>query len=195
MRNIFFHSLLNLNGQVRSFSTASNKATAGSNGGILNSIFTTLSNSGVGKQFELDKEKYIWGAPTNMINHENVITRWKVFSDAEYGGTSKCSYKITNNNSDGSSILTFQGRINFDENSPIRHTSKGGYCAITGYSDSSVDLMDFEGVEVLLRTSKPCNFLVSLKPYSMMQEDLYQVIVQTTSSSWKRFHLPFHMFT
>ena len=35
----------------------------------------------------------------------------------------------------------------------------------------------------------------SMKPYSMMEEDLYQVILQTSNSAWKRFHLPFSSFT
>ena len=29
----------------------------------------------------------------------------------------------------------------------------------------------------------------------MMEDDLYQVILQTSNSSWKRFQLPFHLFT
>lgn len=145
-------------------------------------------------------------AGTGLIDH------WQVYSDAEYGGSSWCRVTIEDSapveevddddeaaahaGPSGQMLLTFDGRVDFGPQSPIRHTAKGGYCALMGRCDGSVELMDHEGVEVLLRTAHgPASLLFSLKPYSMMSDDLYQVILQTSSSAWKRFHLPFHMFT
>jgi hypothetical protein len=50
-------------------------------------------------------------------------------------------------------------------------------------------------VLLLLCLSLICTYWGSVKPVSLIEDDLYQVILQTSNNSWKRFHLPFHLFT
>ena len=122
------------------------------------SFFNSLYERGVGKQFDLEKEKIIWGGMKgNKTSQpsENLITSWKAFSDAEYGGSSKCESKVNTN----TNVVSFNGRVDYQEDSAIRQTSVGGYCAMTGYCKKDIDLMDFVGLEVLIKTSKPCSFL------------------------------------
>jgi len=161
---------------------------------MLQSFFQSLQKIGVGKQFELEKEKSLWGngslsdssniaaimAEKNKSNDDysrdiNPIHEWKIFNDSEYGGNSECEVRVNRK----TSVVTFTGRVggNDDENdvneSSSDHklkrtrptekqqtsTSPAGYCALTGYCSTPVDLINFEGIELMIRTDKPSSFL------------------------------------
>jgi hypothetical protein len=179
---------------------------------MLQSFFQGLQRMGVGKQFELEKEKMLWGreitdssnissilaakqkgANDHIGSAPTLIQEWKIFSDAEYGGSSKCEVVVNPR----SSIVTFSGRVaggheeekQFYEGTggtdassksadskanplgrnssarsgkharPTDSTGPAGYCAMTGYCRNPVDLINFEGVELMIRTSKPSSFL------------------------------------
>ena len=144
--------------------------------GLFTSFFHGLQKMGVGKQFELDSEKVLWGNNSERISNigtilsssgsaapttlppGSLINKWEVFNDKEYGGQSDCEVVVNSK----SSIVSFSGCVH----EPAHNRGDGdstsrvsGYCALTGYCASEIDLMNFAGIEILLRTSKPCNFL------------------------------------
>ena len=142
----------------RRLSTNSPKVSTKKNG--FSAFFQGLNEKfGIGKQFELEQEKQLWGVDISGINNTsksgNLITHWKTFNDSEYGGLSKSSFTI----SEKSQIVTFNSFLQYNDNSKTKQEFTGGYCAITGYCRNTVDLMDFAGIEILIKTSKPCSFL------------------------------------
>lgn len=107
-----------------------------------------------------------------------LIKEWKIFNDSEYGGHSKCEVRINPR----TSVVTFAGEVRQGKpevetnetaktNNPLGRNattpqkavnstaSPAGYCALTGYCGSPVDLINFEGIELMIRTNKPANFL------------------------------------
>ena len=142
-------SRINISIPVIKFSTRSSSA--------FSSFFQNLNEKyGVGKQFEREQEKQLWGNNNNTASKNvNLITHWKTFNDSEYGGLSKSSFTI----SESSQIVTFKRYLKYDDKTNVKQEFMGGYCAITGYCANTVDLMDYAGIEILIKTSKPCSFL------------------------------------
>lgn len=114
------------------------------------------------------------------------VTRFtKIHSDSEYGGKSFCSSKI--HTSDGTelpsidsddvnSFVRFSGELNFPENRDAK-IKRSGFCAAQAVCRKVLDLHEYEGIEVMLRSKTPRSYIFGMKTLSlaMLNDMQYQV--------------------
>jgi len=145
---------------------------------------------------------------------ETMTTRaldsWKVFSDREYGGQSTSMFEVAEG------VLSFNGKLDYDardseefnkkaklsvgqKNSPNTDDADNdplpvavrGYCAIKGYFGQSVDLRDYEGLELELWSSINQRYILNMSCESLFDGDLYQCAIDLQADKWSKLHVPF----
>jgi hypothetical protein len=123
------------------------------------------------------------------------IENFRTLSDNDYGGKSTCDVSIGHSNGQGG--LKFKGLVTFNDDIADSTKAKGGFCAIKGYCKhkgrSYVDLRDYEGIEITMRSSVRQIYTLNLTCESLFEDDLYQLDIQV-GESWKTFHIPFSYF-
>ena len=128
------------------------------------------------------------------------IQIWKALSDKDYGGHSECTADVTwqidpSSSNQPSPHLSFQGIVNFDEEVGERTKAKGGFCAVKGYLQRSIDLRDYEGLSMELRgVPSSTQFAFNMACQSLFEDDLYQLEIVVANNQWTTVHLPFDHF-
>lgn len=145
--------------------------------------------------------RHLWSIPNNISSFltpnfepepihlftdtkaSGIAAKVNVYSDQEYGGQSVCDYsKLSESN--GVPITRFNGSLQFKAEEKIlndevleRERAKKGYCSIKVRYDKAIDLRDYEGVEVILRSKKNQRVLLNMQCFSYARGDMYQAIV------------------
>lgn len=132
--------------------------------------------------------------PLFTLNKElkNLICEWKTFDDRQYGGNSLC--EIQEFIEDG--FIRLSGKLDLDEEKAEELEVVGGYCAFKGDLSSTLDLRDYQGFLVTLRSPKEdAVFTLNLGTTSLFDDDIYQVKCEIAQSKeWKSIEVPFDAF-
>jgi len=150
-------------------------------------------------------------ATTSETMMTRAVDSWKVFSDREYGGQSTSMFDVTEG------VLSFNGKLDYDardseefnkkaklrggrvekshdtddaDNDPLPVAVRG-YCAIKGYFGQSVDLRDYEGLELELWSSINQRYILNMSCESLFDGDLYQCAIDLQADKWSKLHVPF----
>jgi hypothetical protein len=121
------------------------------------------------------------------------VRLWKALSDKDYGGSSECIAEVDNNNSSRHGAMVFQGIVNFSESTAEATNAVGGFCAVKGFLQRPVDLRDYMGFSMELRSIPAQVFTFNMTCESLFEDDLYQLELLVTEE-WTTVHLPFHLF-
>jgi len=128
----------------------------------------------------------------------NKVIRWDCLDDKDYGGASSCEAKLMSGAADDnvSSFLRIQGNVSFDKTMAEEKKIKGGFSAVRGkLTPPPMDLRDYQGLELTLRSSMKQTFMLNLTCTSFFLDDLYQYkCVIPPSSEWQKLQVPFALF-
>lgn len=131
---------------------------------------------------------------------------WTAVSDAEVGGRSTSKFwdvsEVASDGVDtgphvknGEIVVGKFARFEGETVNDLPEDIKGhGFAAVkTGKVSPSVDLFDYEGVEVLCRGNGRL-FMLNLEPDTYFSDDLYQHYVKPFDGEWSTLVLPFDAF-
>lgn len=139
--------------------------------------------------------KFITGPVSNYaddviplrIDTARRVTRFtKTHSDSEYGGKSNCSSRILNErpsdediydeSKEDTSFVRFRGELNFPENKDAKIKTTG-FCAAQAVCRKVIDLSDYEGLELVIRSKEARSYIFGMKTMSlsMLNDMQYQV--------------------
>jgi len=123
------------------------------------------------------------------------IPEWLCVTDVDYGGKSKC--EVVEHHEEGSvgGFMRVSGQVCFIRTENTK--AKGGFCAIQGKCSSTVDLRDYSGLVLTLRScTRKQAFTFNLKPNSLFEGDIYQVKceIEPSGQQWKSINIPFSRF-
>lgn len=113
------------------------------------------------------------------------IKSWETSKDI--GGSSYCSY--SNDNS-----LIFKGEVVFDEAISAKSRTIGGYVALRGLYENTIDLRDYSGVEVSMRSNVPITITLNMGCESHFVNDIFQFHLQVNNTSWQKYYIRFDNF-
>ena len=116
---------------------------------------------------------------------KNEIRTWETATDS--GGRSHCSYSSSEN-------FTFKGEVIFDNQIANETRSSGGFVAVRGTFAKALDLRDFIGFEVQMRSSVPITVTINLACESLFVNDIYQFHFRIRNTSWTKYHIRFDRF-
>lgn len=129
---------------------------------------------------------YLDAALPVRIDKNQAVGRFvKTHCDAEYGGLSHCSTKILyeekRDQSESEieiddSYVRFEGELNFPENRDAK-VKTSGFCATQAVCKKVLDLVDHEGIELIIRSKEPRFYIFGMKTMSlaMLNDMQYQV--------------------
>jgi hypothetical protein len=123
----------------------------------------------------------------------NQMGEWNTFDDRQYGGNSSC--QVQKMSDEG--FIRFSGKLDLDEEKAEELEVVGGYCAFKGHLLSTVDLRDYEGFLITLRSPmEDAVFTLNLGTTSLFDDDIYQVKCEIArSNEWKSLEVPFGAFS
>ena len=118
---------------------------------------------------------------------EHAFEKWETTDDQDNGGTSYCSHTADTN------LLMFKGKVIFDEQIAARTKIRSGYCGIRGVFEHAVDMSDYTGFEVNMKSSTPMTLTMNMRCQSFFNSDIFQFHFQVTDT-WRKYHIPFRDF-
>jgi hypothetical protein len=122
------------------------------------------------------------------------------FCDSEYGGGSESSHEfLTEEGQEGQEgaapFLRWKGRMNFTEQHILSTKASGGFCALKIDYKKAIDLLDYRGLEISLRTRKDMRIFVNLRFSTYIEDDMYQVCLDLKGEKeWKCVFTPFGVY-
>lgn len=119
------------------------------------------------------------------FNPQNEIKTWETATDS--GGRSHCTHSFSEN-------LTFKGEVIFDSQIANETRSSGGFVAVRGTFAKALDLRDFVGFEVNMKSSVPIIVTINLACESMFVNDIYQFHFRIRNTAWTKYHIRFDRF-
>lgn len=139
----------------------------------------------------------------NLFCSNSSTTKLRCLSDKDYGGDSSCQYTIdlaTNESvdkirSDCTHVLKFEGMLRFGPELQEKTKAKTGFCALKMDFSEEIDLRDYEGLEMIIRSKQPQEFTFNMRCASYDDDDLFQLNIQLPGkSNWSRIVAPFDKF-
>ncbi len=118
------------------------------------------------------------------------IKRWKSLDDRSYKGKSCSKFEIDSKNN----VLRFFGDVIFDEDIAKITKAKSSFCAIKGVFEKPVDMRDYEGIEITMRSNIKANYILNIECSSSFDDDLYQIDLEPMQSKWCTYQIPFSAF-
>ncbi len=161
------------------------------------------------------QKRALWGTIKHIINPDLEVERtclwkhhsgdgvaaavdkWETFDDKVLGGASELVVEsIEDNIGGGGGHLVIKGSLDLDEEKAEEMQVRGGYCAVKGICSDTVDLRDYEGLELELRSPhKELTFTMNMSTASLFDDDIYQVKMEIQpSTEWKTIEVPFSAF-
>lgn len=116
---------------------------------------------------------------------KNAIKSWETAKDV--GGSSYCSYSDDNN-------LVFKGEVVFDESISAKSRTIGGFVALRGLYENTIELRDYSGVEVSMRSNVPLIVTLNMGCESHFMNDIFQFHIQVSNTSWHKYQIRFDNF-
>ena len=136
----------------------------------------------------------IWSASESSTH----VTQFKAFDDRSYGGFSSCQIEViggSNESRDALKYLKFSGYLKFNPDIAKKTSTKGSFCGFKGTLNRQLDLRDFEGLELTLRSNKDLVFTFNLGMISLFDGDMYQIGLSVPKSTeWLKYQIPFSLF-
>ena len=120
------------------------------------------------------------------------VRLWKALSDKDYGGTSECMTEVVEKD-DVQGVMVFKGIVNFSESTAEATNAVGGFCAVKGFLQRPVDLRDYMGFSMEVKSISSQVFTFNMTCESLFDDDLYQLEIPV-NEEWTTVHLPFHLF-
>jgi hypothetical protein len=182
---------------------------------VARSFVGDFSPTEIMKDFVTDV-KFITGPVTNYIEEllplridvGRRITRFsKIHSDAEYGGMSHCSSKVLGEDErelppetaeiTDNSFVRFSGELNFPENKDNK-IKRSGFCGAQAVCRKVLDLGEYDGIEVVLRSKEPRSYIFGMKTLSlaMLNDMQYQIKLDIPGGDeWLQYHIPWSYFS
>lgn len=128
------------------------------------------------------------------------MPKWVVHSDKEYGGSSEASLNI---HDDGK--ICFEGCLREHKHDVEANEVKvmgvgkervvGSFCALKAeYISNAIDLVGYEGLEVVLESSVSRSFSMNLTCMSVFEDDVYQFPFELEAGKKSILHIPFSYF-
>ena len=115
----------------------------------------------------------------------NEMKIWETATDS--GGRSHCSYSSSDN-------FTFKGEVIFDSKIAEETRSTGGFVAVRGKFEKPLDLRDYIGLEVYMKSSVPIIVTINLACQSLFVNDIHQFHFKIRNTSWTKYHIRFDRF-
>lgn len=127
----------------------------------------------------------------------NVFNKMKTHCDKEYGGGSSSILEtIAETGTESDRYLRWSGVMDFDESHAVKTKARGGFVAIKLDCKGSIDLLDYEGLMIVMRVKEDLKFILNMKCESFILNELFQVHVPLKGGpQWQRFFVPFGAFT
>ena len=137
-------------------------------------------------------------------------------SDKDYGGSSMnhINYIVNRDgdaNSTDESFFRWHGNLEFTSEQREKTQAKSGYCAMKIDYNRAVDLLDYNGLLLKIRSIKRQKVILSIKCLTYIKDDMFQLCLEIPSSSgstsssttssrssnedgWISIFVPFDMF-
>lgn len=131
------------------------------------------------------------------VNQAGHISKWNCVNDNDYGGKSFSNVTDHIDEESGEQFIRVTGNVLYDDELAKNNKVKGGFCAILGNCAPIVDLRDYEGLQMTMRSRrKHQSFTINLKSSSLFEDDLYQIRCELKGGGkeWKKINVPFSMF-
>lgn len=171
----------------------------------------TLRSVHIARNLHIREKRAFWGTIQHIINPdldvskrtlwrhgsggevEAAVDKWQSFDDKALGGASHL--EMENVEEDGGHLV-IKGSLDLDEETAEEMQVRGGYCAVKGSCSSVVDLRDYEGLKMMLRSPhKELTFTMNMSTASLFDDDIYQVKCEIQpSTEWKSIEVPFSAF-
>jgi len=115
------------------------------------------------------------------------IKRWDSVTDSGYGGKSKATFSFVSGSK--ASYAHFGGNTSLHKSGKLL---RSGFCAVRSPKwKDAVELYDFEGLEISLRTDGR-KYTLNIEPDAFMPNELYQGFLTTEPGKWSTVQLPFN---
>jgi hypothetical protein len=106
-------------------------------------------------------------------------------SDKDYGGSSMNHINYIDgddNNADGS-FFRWHGNLEFTSEQREKTQAKSGYCAMKIDYNKALDLLDYNGLLLKIRSIKKQKVILSIKCLTYIKDDMFQLCLEIPSSS------------
>ena len=154
---------------------------------------------------KLSQKQFLWSKLFDPITQEvkpitiystnsSHVKTWQSYNDRAYKGMSSCQVEIIKTES--TENIVFKGELKYNEDIVKSNQSmKGTFCACKGSFSSVLDLRDYEGFSLTVKSfDKDAFFTFNMYCESQFERDLYQIPLQIPKDKWFTFHIPFHLF-
>lgn len=121
----------------------------------------------------------------------------KAYDDQSYGGISSSQASITNIDDElgDQKCLKFSGSVKFNKDVAKQTKAKGSFCALKVFLGDILDLRNYQGLELSVRSNMELKYTFNLGVNSLFDDDLYQLtFVVPKGSTWLTYQLPFELF-
>lgn len=124
-------------------------------------------------------------------------------SDKDYGGSSMNHVNyIVNKGGDVNGVdepyFRWHGNLDFTSEQREKTQAKSGYCAMKIDYNRAVDLLDYNGLLLKIRSIRKQKVILSIKCLTYIKDDMFQLCLEIPSSSnkdeWISIFVPFDMF-
>jgi len=119
-------------------------------------------------------------------------------SDKDYGGSSINNIKHIINDIDNGvneSYFRWHGNLDFSSEDREKTKAKSGYCALKIDYNKSLDLLDYNGLLLKIRSLRSQKVIINIKCMTYIKDDMFQLCLEIPSSEeWKSIFVPFDLF-
>ena len=124
-------------------------------------------------------------------------------SDKDYGGSSMNHVNyIVNKGGDINGVdepyFRWHGNLDFTSEQREKTQAKSGYCAMKIDYNRAVDLLDYNGLLLKIRSIRKQKVILSIKCLTYIKDDMFQLCLEIPSSNnkdeWISIFVPFDMF-
>jgi hypothetical protein len=133
--------------------------------------------------------------------NRSLIKDLKSLDDSTLGGSSSSKVEVIDivdpddkNPNVPIKVIQFDGIVKYDDEIAQRIKTRGSFCAMKAYFTKVLDLRDYEGFGLTVKSSTDLSFQFNMNCETMFQRDLFQVTLQIPANNWYTFHVPFHYF-
>mmetsp|Transcript_85132 Transcript_85132/g.166546 ORF Transcript_85132/g.166546 Transcript_85132/m.166546 type:complete len:226 (-) Transcript_85132:31-708(-) len=135
--------------------------------------------------------------PLQLLKGEkNSFTEIAGYCDKDYGGGSESNWKTVNDGGTDGSYLTWEGTLHFDEGHAEKSKASGGFSAIRLSTPKPIDLQDYEGFELEIRSSRDLSIVMNMQCHNYVDKEIFQLPFEVKAhSDFVGLFAPFDLFS